>query len=131
LHTRPVELTDALVIPAAFSGSSGARNADTELGSQPDFPAHRVEASTALRHQRGSTRMASSGKKKTTMAKLDRERRMREKRMDKQARKDARKYASAMGLTPESDGAPTGDETARPAESEATRRSIHPEAALR
>ena len=39
--------------------------------------------------------MASSGKKKTTMAKLDRERRMREKRMDKQARKDARKYAAA------------------------------------
>jgi len=38
--------------------------------------------------------MASSGKKKTTMAKLDRERRMREKRMDKQARKDARKYAA-------------------------------------
>jgi hypothetical protein len=39
--------------------------------------------------------MASSGKKKTTMAKLDRERRMREKRMDKQARKDARKFAAA------------------------------------
>jgi hypothetical protein len=39
--------------------------------------------------------MAGSGKKKTTMAKLDRERRMREKRMDKQARKDARKYAAA------------------------------------
>ena len=48
--------------------------------------------------------MASSGKRKTTMAKLDRERRMREKRMDKQARKDARKYAAAhpeaeVGLT--------------------------------
>jgi hypothetical protein len=39
--------------------------------------------------------MASSGKKKTTMAKLDRERRMRERRMDKQARKDARKLAAA------------------------------------
>ncbi|MFP5365173.1 MAG: hypothetical protein ACLGI5_20885 [Thermoleophilia bacterium] len=39
--------------------------------------------------------MASSGKKKTTMAKLDRERRMRERRMDKQARKDARKQAAA------------------------------------
>ena len=39
--------------------------------------------------------MASSGKKKTTMAKLDRERRMRERRMDKQARKDARKFAAA------------------------------------
>ena len=40
--------------------------------------------------------MASSGKKKTTMAKLDRERRMREKRMDKQARKDARKAAADL-----------------------------------
>jgi hypothetical protein len=39
--------------------------------------------------------MASSGKKKTTMAKLTRERRLRERRMDKQAKKDARKYAAA------------------------------------
>jgi len=39
--------------------------------------------------------MASSGKKKTTMAKLNREAKMRERRMDKQARKDARKYAAA------------------------------------
>jgi hypothetical protein len=35
--------------------------------------------------------MASSGKKKTTMAKLTRERRLRERRVDKQARKDARR----------------------------------------
>lgn len=35
--------------------------------------------------------MASSGKKKTTMAKLTRESRLRERRLDKQARKDARK----------------------------------------
>jgi hypothetical protein len=39
--------------------------------------------------------MASSGKKKTTMAKLTRERRLRERRMDKQAKKDARKRAAA------------------------------------
>jgi hypothetical protein len=39
--------------------------------------------------------MASGGKKKTTMAKLDRERRMREKRTDKKARKDAKKLAAA------------------------------------
>ncbi len=39
--------------------------------------------------------MASSGKKKTTMAKLTRERRLRERRLDKQAKKDARKQASA------------------------------------
>lgn len=39
--------------------------------------------------------MASSGKKKTTMAKLNREAKMREKRIDKQARKEARRYAAA------------------------------------
>ncbi|HEX8714574.1 MAG TPA: hypothetical protein VF706_03310 [Solirubrobacteraceae bacterium] len=39
--------------------------------------------------------MASSGKKKTTMAKLMRESRLRERRLDKQAKKDARKQASA------------------------------------
>lgn len=47
--------------------------------------------------------MASSGKKKTTMAKLNREAKMRERRMDKQARKDARKQLAADvrdGLVP-------------------------------
>ena len=39
--------------------------------------------------------MASGGKKKTTMAKLMRESRLRERRQDKQARKDARKLAPA------------------------------------
>jgi hypothetical protein len=39
--------------------------------------------------------MASSGKKKTTMAKLSRESRLRERRLDKQAKKDARKLAVA------------------------------------
>ena len=39
--------------------------------------------------------MASSGKKKTTMAKLNRERKLRERRLDKRTRKDARKQASA------------------------------------
>jgi hypothetical protein len=38
--------------------------------------------------------MASSGKKKTTLAKLTREGRLRERRLDKQARKDARKQTS-------------------------------------
>lgn len=66
--------------------------------------------------------MASSGKKKTTMAKLDRERRMREKRMDKQARKDARKYLAANpDEAPDGDNVeqdldePTGSEERRPA----------------
>jgi hypothetical protein len=39
--------------------------------------------------------MASSGKKKTTMAKLTRESKLRERRLDKQAKKDARKLAPA------------------------------------
>jgi hypothetical protein len=38
--------------------------------------------------------MASSGKKKTTMAKLTRESRLRERRLDKKARKVARKAAA-------------------------------------
>jgi hypothetical protein len=37
--------------------------------------------------------MGSSGKKKTTMAKLARENRLRERRLNKQAKKDARKQA--------------------------------------
>ena len=48
--------------------------------------------------------MASSGKKKTTMAKLERERRMREKRMDKQARKDARKHLAANPVEETAEG---------------------------
>jgi hypothetical protein len=39
--------------------------------------------------------MASTGKRKTTMAKLARESRLRERRVEKQARKDARKRAAA------------------------------------
>lgn len=41
--------------------------------------------------------MASNGKKKTTMAKLTRETKLRERRLDKQAKKDARKRAAADG----------------------------------
>jgi hypothetical protein len=39
--------------------------------------------------------MASTGKRKTTMAKLNRERRLIERRLEKKAKKDARKRASA------------------------------------
>jgi len=46
-------------------------------------------------HDKGRTYMASGAKKKTTMAKLMRESRLRERRLDKQAKKDARKRASA------------------------------------
>jgi hypothetical protein len=45
--------------------------------------------------QLGRTRMASTGKRKTTMAKLNRERRLIERRLEKKAKKDARKRASA------------------------------------
>ncbi len=40
--------------------------------------------------------MASTGKKKTTMAKLQRESRLRERRQEKAARKRARKDAAAQ-----------------------------------
>jgi hypothetical protein len=48
--------------------------------------------------------MGSSGKKKTTFAKLNRERKLLERRQEKQARKDARKRAAS-----EPDPAPIGD----------------------
>ena len=41
--------------------------------------------------------MASTAKRKTTMAKLNRERRLLERRMEKKARKEARKRAAAEG----------------------------------
>jgi hypothetical protein len=41
--------------------------------------------------------MASNAKRKTTMAKLNRERRLRERRAEKQAKKEARRQASADG----------------------------------
>jgi hypothetical protein len=47
--------------------------------------------------------MGSSGKKKTTFAKLNRERRLLERRREKQARKDARKRAAAPDPAPVSD----------------------------
>jgi hypothetical protein len=43
--------------------------------------------------------MSSNGKKKTTMAKLNREHRLRERRLEKQDRKDARKREAALGQT--------------------------------
>jgi hypothetical protein len=49
--------------------------------------------------------MASSGKRKTTMAKLNRERRLLERRLEKKAKKDARKRAAAAAQDP----GPPGD----------------------
>jgi hypothetical protein len=44
--------------------------------------------------------MGSSGKKKTTMAKLARENKLRERRLNKQAKKDARRDAAVEDGTP-------------------------------
>jgi hypothetical protein len=64
--------------------------------------------------------MASSSKKKTTMAKLMRESKLRERRLDKQAKKDARKRLSADGGDglAESPFAATGDESSEPVEAQ-------------
>jgi hypothetical protein len=52
--------------------------------------------------------MASTGKKKTTMAKLARESRLRERRQEKEARKRARKDAAA-NLSSQEDAFPLGE----------------------
>jgi hypothetical protein len=54
--------------------------------------------------------MASSGKRKTTMAKLNRERRLVERRLEKQAKKLARKRASEHQPTPPSEALTGHDE---------------------
>ena len=56
--------------------------------------------------------MASRGKKKTTMSKLNREARLRERRSDKQARKDARRDAAAT--EPNLEGPLTDDHIGEP-----------------
>ncbi len=56
--------------------------------------------------------MASSGKRKTTMAKLNRERRLVERRQEKKAKKDARKRAAALGIPSYSDEDVEADEMA-------------------
>ena len=53
--------------------------------------------------------MASNAKKKTTMKKLNRENAVRERRMRKEARKNARKQAAADERAPSSE-ARTGDD---------------------
>ena len=47
--------------------------------------------------------MAGSGKKRTTMAKLNREHKLRERRLDKQARKDARREAASTPPPPDTE----------------------------
>jgi hypothetical protein len=52
----------------------------------------------------------ASGKKKTTMAKLNRERKLRERRVEKQVKKDLRRRAAAAGARPPAADGPLGDE---------------------
>ena len=54
--------------------------------------------------------MASSNKRKTTIAKMNRERRLAERRLEKQARKEARKRASEGGHTDPTPDMATDDE---------------------
>ena len=49
----------------------------------------------SFRYEQGRETMASNGKKKTTFAKLNREQKVRDRRIEKQARKDARKLAAS------------------------------------
>jgi hypothetical protein len=60
--------------------------------------------------------MASGGKRKTTMAKLNRERKLRERRVDKQAKKDARKLAATHEYEPPGDTLSTADDESVPQE---------------
>ena len=57
----------------------------------------------------------ASGTRKTTMAKLNRERKLREKRMEKAAKKQARKEAAAANRDPYGD-VPAGAEVGQPDE---------------
>ena len=62
------------------------------------------EARRARRTKEGArarTSMSSRGKKKTTMAKLNREARLRDRRAEKQTRKEARRQAAAAPPGPD------------------------------
>ena len=54
--------------------------------------------------------MGSSGKRKTTFAKLARESRLRERRLEKQAKRDARKQRASENPRTEIDDRPVGEE---------------------
>ena len=68
--------------------------------------------------------MASTGKRKTTMAKLNRERRLLDRRIEKKAKKDARKRAAALNpggtsdelIGPSDELIDTGDELVGPSD---------------
>jgi hypothetical protein len=68
--------------------------------------------------------MASKGKKKTTMAKLARESRLRERRVHKQAKKDARRRAPSDHL--DSPGGSLNATTAGAAQPDPAQASLEP-----
>lgn len=55
--------------------------------------------------------MAGGGKRKTTMAKLNRERKLLERRMEKKAKKQARRQAAALEADPATAGTQGSDES--------------------
>jgi hypothetical protein len=59
--------------------------------------------------------LASTGKRKTTMAKLNRETRLRERRLEKQARKIARKDAVTQVVRQPDDHSPSDPVAGDPA----------------
>jgi hypothetical protein len=61
----------------------------------------------AVLHDERRAEMASRGKKKTTFAKLARESRLRERRIEKQAKKEERRRTSE---NPPTQGAAVGEE---------------------
>jgi hypothetical protein len=65
------------------------------LKSRCGFPSGRPSWTPPVTPRKGRMRMASNAKKKTTMAKLQRENKLRERRMLKQARKEARKLEAS------------------------------------
>jgi len=70
-----------------------------------------MQAVTPRFHEEGWTGMASGGKRKTTFAKLAREQKLRERRRDKQAKKDARRQrATEIDPPQSSDTAPAASD---------------------
>jgi hypothetical protein len=68
-------------------------------GIAPDFHLTPAGPHSVTTLQSKETVMSSRGKKKTTMAKLSRESRLRERRAEKQAKKEARRQAPAVEPT--------------------------------
>jgi hypothetical protein len=74
----------------------------------PSGSSERSSQSARNSHDRTDD-MGSSSKQKTTMAKLNRERALRERRLQKQAKKDARKQAAAAPQGEPRVAEPSGD----------------------